>query len=225
VREIGARAEVPVAIVQDQERSLLTKRARERVEQRPLRLLAHPGRGRDAWKTRASSRIGARSVNQTPSGKSASTLVPTSTASRVFPHPPAPVKVRRRVRDRRPRHSATSAPRPMKLVPDAGRLFGEGERGRRSGSGCVGGCPGAPRAPTGPRRCVEAAFPDPSRAAREEASQARRNAVRQRRPPRFSGQDRDDDILRGLPLVRTPPREALEENAAEREEVRPAVLR
>ena len=79
--------------------------------------------------TRSASLIGASSTSTTPPGNSASRPVVASTASRVFPVPAAPVRVRRRTSARLSslRISRSSRLRPTKEVT-AARGFGAGRR-------------------------------------------------------------------------------------------------
>ena len=72
--------------------------------------------------TLAGSMSDASSAIQTPCGKRSSSAPATCRASRVFPVPPGPVRVSRRVVFSSRCTSASSLSRPMKLVSWAGRL-------------------------------------------------------------------------------------------------------
>ena len=74
--------------------------------------------------TRWSSRKGARSRNQTPSGNSAISSAATCRLSRVLPRPPAPSSVTSLALPSSRRMSASSRSRPMKAFGCSGRLFG-----------------------------------------------------------------------------------------------------
>ena len=73
---------------------------------------------------------GARSVHHTPSLNRARKPPAASSASLVFPHPPAPINVSSRCSSRMAATSANSPSRPMKFVSGSGRLsalrFGNG---------------------------------------------------------------------------------------------------
>ncbi len=75
--------------------------------------------------TRSASLMGASGTKQTPSVKSSSRLVPTSSPRRVLPTPPVPVSVTRRTSGcrRRAHTAATSCSRPTSGVSCAGRLW------------------------------------------------------------------------------------------------------
>src|SRR6266700_613407 len=66
----------------------------------------------------------ANSTHQTPCSYSARRVLATCKARRVLPEPPAPVRVRKRVVERRLLSSITARSRPMKLLNWIGRLFG-----------------------------------------------------------------------------------------------------
>ena len=74
--------------------------------------------------TKAPSDRSPSSTSQTPSSKSAMTCAPSSTASRVLPTPPGPVRVNSRADARMRLAPASSLSRPMKAVSSRGRLLG-----------------------------------------------------------------------------------------------------
>ena len=85
--------------------------------------------------TRSASVIKASSTSHTPPGKRPVMAAPASMASRVFPVPPVPVSVRRRVVPESCRVMVSSSVvRPMKLVDCEGRLFGSTDMLRGGGS-------------------------------------------------------------------------------------------
>ena len=86
------------------------------------------------WGSRLASESGASSMNQIPSEKRSIRRAATSIASRLFPHPPGPVRVRRRVLSSSVVTSAISRSRPMKVVSCTGRLLGLELRDLRGGN-------------------------------------------------------------------------------------------
>ena len=121
--ELGARGNHVLAVVEHQEHPAIAQLIRQRLDQRSVRRLPDVEDRRDRLARPASgSASGARSTNHTPSGKPSSTCRATSSASRVLPHPPAPVSVNSRVDGSSRASSAISRWRPMKLVSGAGRL-------------------------------------------------------------------------------------------------------
>ena len=94
-----------------------------------------------ALTTSCGSNTGARSTNQAPSRVCPAVLAATSIASRVFPDPPAPVKVTRRAPPSSAASSASSRSRPTKLVSWSSRLWRRASTDRSRGnsrgrSGC-----------------------------------------------------------------------------------------
>ena len=83
--------------------------------------------------TRSGSVTAASRTNQTPSSNSVITCAASSRLRRDFPVPPGPMSVRRRVRSRSARASASSWRRPMNEVICTGRLFGAAESVRGIG--------------------------------------------------------------------------------------------
>ncbi len=75
--------------------------------------------GTASWSVTAAS-----STSHTPSPNPSSSPAATCSPSRVFPHPPAPVKVTSRADSSRARTSETSRSRPMNADSWPGRLFG-----------------------------------------------------------------------------------------------------
>ncbi len=80
----------------------------------------------------ASSRV-ENSTNQTPSGYWSTRCAPSSSASRVFPTPPGPVRVSSDVDATRSSASAISASRPTNVDSWRGRLFGRVSSDRTGG--------------------------------------------------------------------------------------------
>ena len=94
-----------------------------------------------ALTTNCGSNTGARSTNQAPSRVCPAVLAASSIASRVFPDPPAPVKVTRRAPASSAASSASSRSRPTKLVSWSSRLWRRAATDRSRGnsrgrSGC-----------------------------------------------------------------------------------------
>ncbi len=83
--------------------------------------------------TTSASVSGAKSTSHPPAGNPVSIAAATCSASRVFPAPPAPVKVTSRLRASRRRTSFISASRPTKLVSCTGRLCGKASSDRGAG--------------------------------------------------------------------------------------------
>src|SRR5215469_9840024 len=77
------------------------------------------------WGTCALSETAARSTTQTPCAKRARSCTATWKARRVFPTPPGPVRVKKRVVDSRCSTSPISASRPTKLVNWCGTLVAQ----------------------------------------------------------------------------------------------------
>ena len=127
-----------LAVVEDDEHALGADVLGEGVDRIAVRARLHAEPVAVSATTNAGSETGASSTTRTPASKSFCLRATSSSARRVFPHPPGPVSVNRRVCPSSPSSSASSRSRPTKLVSCWGTRLRPPRRARAARRGSAG---------------------------------------------------------------------------------------